>query len=744
YRILGRLGEGGMAVVYKAEDLRLGRIVALKTLLDVAFPNDRHRERFLREARAIAALDHPHICTLYEVLELEGRLYLAMNFAAGGSLAERLRVHSFSVAEAMEVAIQIAEGLGEAHRHGIVHRDVKPANILLTESGMVKIADFGLAQSRSNESLTLAGAVVGTPAFMAPEQWLGEPVDARTDIWGLGVVLYMMLAGRAPFQTEGDRSIGNAILSTNPAPVSAFRSTAGPGVDQLISEVLAKNISARPASMKAVVDRLRRLQFSPAAFAGSAEDESTKTLYDKPRADSGSQASLVSKLSVAVLPFTCREGDEESDYFSEGLSEELISELSRVKSLRVISRTSSFQFRGPSVDPIAVGARLSAARLVCGSVRRSASRLRISIELINTTDASAIWSQVYHRETKDLFSVQDEIFKSIGNALHLQLETEGQPRAHNNLEAYGLFLLGLQHLRQRSEGEIRKACEVFERAISIDPQMAAAHSGLSTSKTLLAVYGWDSPRESLPAAARAAQTAIGLDPTQADALVTLGFVAFFHDWNPAEAERQLQAAIKLAPSNVVARSWYAVILMQLGRFAEAEKKLREAESLDPMSLPIQHNLAWLRVLDGRPKEAVALCGQVARIDPTYRRIGYFLSMAHAELGEWTLAAEAVREMASLESIPEMAQLGVCYAALGDRARAQRMVDRLAEIAPGRYVSPMEPCYVLAALGDLDDAFACLETAVRERAPALMFYRVDQRLNPLRNDPRFASIVARLG
>jgi tetratricopeptide (TPR) repeat protein len=339
-----------------------------------------------------------------------------------------------------------------------------------------------------------------------------------------------------------------------------------------------------------------------------------------------------------------------------------------------------------------------------------------------------------------VFAVQGEILRAIGEALQLQLETALHHRAENDVEAYGLFLLGLQHLRQRTEKALRNAIDSFQRAIAIDPSMAGAHSALSLTRVLLAMYGWDEPRLAMPAAADSAHAALAVDPKQSDALVTLSFVAFYYDWNPGEAERRLESALAVAPSNSVAYNWYAVFLLNRGRFAEAERCLREAAQLDPMALTVQHNIVWLRILEGRQEEAIALCQHIARVDPAYRRIGYFLSWAYANLGQWTLAEDAVREMAALESVPEMAQLGCCYAALGNRAGAGRILDRLDEIARERYVSPMERCYVYSALGDLDQAFACLEAAARERAPTLLFFHNDARLNPLRSDPRFARIV----
>ena len=730
YKILDRIGSGGMGVVYHAEDLRLRRSVALKFLSPAASGDETARERFLREAHCVARLDHPNICTVHEVDTLEdGQMFIAMAFYEGETLAQKIRRGPLGIGEAVEIALQVLSGLAYAHEQRLYHRDIKPSNLMITRRGEVKILDFGIARPAEDTAITLVGSVVGTTPYMSPEQLLGHEVDQRTDLWAVGVLLTEMITGERPFRGD-DTAVRRSIITGTPAPLTSLPTGDLHLLQPVIAKALAKDLRLRYQTAREMKDHLLQLQEGLAATLAGAPAE-------------------LPPPSIAVLPFADLSSERDQDYFCAGLSEELISALARLQGLRVASRTSSFQFRERTADIRTIGAELNVRTVLEGSVRKSGNRLRITVQLTDVNAGYSLWSARYDREMEDIFAIQEEIADSIVDTLRktfeISLDGAAAKRPTRNLEAYNAYLKGRFFSNKRTEEDLRKGIRLFQEAIQKDPQFALAHAGLADAYVLLGIYGAEPPVEVMPSAREAASRALDLDRSLAEAHTSLACVSSLFDWDWSAAGESFRRAIRLAPGYATARQWYAIdYLTPQMRFAEAAAELDAALELDPLSLPVNTSLAIQRYYARQYAAAADLCRRALDIDPEFALARFFLGLSYAEEGRYSEALMELQKAASEGRAEMLAGLAYICGRFGAREEARRILDDLMTRSRQRYVSPALIAQVHAGLGDTAAALDWLERAYEAHATELAWLRVRPFFDRLYDEPAFGELLSRLG
>jgi serine/threonine-protein kinase len=766
YEIVSLLGAGGMGEVYRARDTRLDRTVAIKVLPTDVAADAEARRRFEREARTISKLNHPHICSLHDVGEQDGLSFLVMEYLEGESLADRLSRGPLPLDEALRYARQIAEALEEAHQHGIVHRDLKPGNVMLTKKG-AKLLDFGIAKLRAAvvseevptataSVLTGEGLIVGTPQYMAPEQLEGRPVDARTDIFAFGLVLYEMITGRKAFEASTRAGLIAAILERDPQPLSP------PSSDALVKRCLAK----RPADRwQSCADLLEHLEGGPGGMAVGIRSLGRRDLGRRTQRAAAITGAVVlaagawwliqtwrehvrtgarQAASIAVLPFTNVGGATEEEYFSDGLTEELIGALARVEGLRVAARTSSFAFQGKNVPVDEIARRLGVANLIEGSVRRSGGRVRINAQLVNARDGLTLWSQSYDRDLTDIFAVQQDIARSVAGMLQLRLPVGSAAgrRPLADFAPYDLYLRGRAAWARRSPGGFTQAISLFQQAIDRDPQFALAYAGLADAYFGQASYVYVPMSEGLPRARTAAERALALDGTLADAYASLARIQNNGlEWD--EAERSLRKAIELNRSLATAHHQYALLLAQRGRLDEARKEIAEAAELDPLAPVVIAASGMVDYLRRDYEEARAKARRAHDLAPENFGILCTLAKIEAARDSADEALRAGRRAVALAPTNAIARahLARAYARFGDPAQARELLARL-EAEP-------EPCVgcivdVHLALDQRQEALMWVERGGWTPTGNFYFPKVDPAYDRFRRDSRFVFLLQKLG
>jgi serine/threonine protein kinase/tetratricopeptide (TPR) repeat protein len=736
FRVLREIGRGGMGVLYLAEDTRLARRVALKALPAYLGAGAEARSRFEAEARAVSALDHPNIATLHEINTTdEGQLYMVFAYYEGEPLDVRIARGPLPVEEALAVAAGIAEGLSAAHASGIVHRDVKPSNVLLTDGGPVKLLDFGVAKV-AGQDLTEDGVRLGTLAYMSPEQVASRPVDGRSDLWALGVVVYEMLTGSRPFAADDAPGTLHAILHRRPAPATALRPELSVDVTRVVDKLLSKQPDRRYPSAEALVEDLRLIR------AGRTPE------FDVPEPPEGSWPEL---RRMAVLPLADLTGSQDLVHVVHGLHDALIAELGKVQALQVVSRTSVMRFGDTdhSIDEIA--RILNVDGIVEGSVSRDGSGLAITTQLIAVSPERHLWAETYRTGLEDVLDVPRRVARSIAAEIEITLspveERRLAPAPRVDPAAYEAFTLGSFHLERRSPDGLELAQKYLRRAIEADPGFAPAHAMLGEACGSAAFFGLSRPADTLPVVRSLVDKALALDDTLPAAHATLGAVRHFGDWDPEGAETALRKAIALNPSYAYAHFLLADVLSVQARYEEAfasAVRNTELEQFVPFSAfgPVIV-LNYMR----RYEEAVERAGPGIDFFTEFWQGHWLRGVALIGLRRYEGAVQACREAAERSRRTPMAlgALGVAQALGGDHDAALRTVSELdAQAAQGRYVAASSLAVVHGALGDLDRAFACLERSFDDRDMGLVHMGHDVLFDVLRSEPRFPALLDRAG
>ncbi|MFI5251692.1 MAG: protein kinase [Bacteroidota bacterium] len=783
YKILEKLGEGGMGIVYKAEDTRLHRMVAIKILPTHLAVHGEERERFTLEAQAASAINNPNICTIYEIDETNDDTFIVMEYVEGSTVREWIQkklsetegFRKTGLTEAIHLAIQIAEGLDKAHEKGIVHRDIKSENVMVTPDGRAKIMDFGLAKLRGVSKLTKVGSTVGTLAYMSPEQIEGLETDHRTDIFSFGVLLYEMITGKLPFLAAHEAAIMYEIINVVPQQPSQVRQTVDLELDRIVMKCMEKNRDERYQSLKEVVVDLRRFSRDssgktmarPATMSDHAHQNKSASSPRSSRTNiaaiAGSVILISASLSyyyfthhpssidsLAVLPFVNASPDSSMEYLSDGITESLINSLSQLPDLKVMSRNSVFRYKGSNADLQTIGREVGVHAILLGRVLERGDNLSISAELINVSDNSHLWGEQYNRKSADLLAVQEEITRDISDKLKLRLadkdEKHSAKASTENTEAYQLYLKGRYHWNRRSADELRKAIDYFQQAVESDPNYALAYSGIADAYGVLGwfEYGIVSPRDAFPKAKAAALKAVAIDPGLAEGYASLAF-AYQHDHDTLAASQNYKRAIELNPSYPTAHHWYSEELMSEGKKDESIEEIKRALTLDPLSLIITRDVGWMYYFARRYDEASVYIQKSLDLDSNFSRGHLLLGLCRIQQGA---LGDAITEFKTASKFSNetisTALLAYCYAKAGKTTEAKDILRSMLSLSSSKYVSPGAIALVYMGLGDREKIFEWLNKAVDDQSGIFGFVKVDPLFDGIRNDPQFVALLHKGG
>jgi len=794
YRILEKLGGGGMGVVYKAEDLRLGRHVSLKFLPEELSRDPQAIERFQREARAASSLNHPHICTIYDVDQYEGQNFIVMEFLEGHTLKHRIMGKPIDLERVPEYGYQMADALEAAHAKAIIHRDIKPANIFLTDRGQVKLLDFGLAKllperkgagrakqaaaafgvTTQDAHLTSDGVALGTVAYMSPEQVRGQELDERTDLFSLGLVLYEMSTGQRAFTGNTSGVIFDAILNRPPTPPGRLNPTIPIQLENIIAKALEKDRELRyrtASDLRADLQRLKRDTDSARALpftSGQASRQKLRRYWPhfawggvlavllllfslnvgnlRDRVFDGTSQARIE--SIAVLPFANLGNDPKTEYLSDGITESLINSLSQLPNLAVMSRNTVFRYKGQATDPQKVGRDLHVRAILTGRLIQTGDELLISVNLEDVENSRQLWGEQYNRKLSNLVSVQQEIAGDIYGRLRPRLAGEEKKllakRPTENVEAYQLYLQGLFYWNKWTQADFKKAADYFTQAVQKDPRYALSYAGLADTYSLLGDAGYLPPSEAWPKAKAAAMQALDIDDALAEAHTSLGLVREHFEWDWAGAEQEFRRAIELNPNSATAHHWYGAYLANMGRSDQGLRETKKAQELDPLSLIINTSLGWQLYVARHNDQAAEQLRKVLDIDAKFAPARRMLEEVYAQMGKQKEAVAEREKILSLSGSPELAaSIEEDFSKAGYKGVLQSWLDGLTEISKHGYVSSYSIAQAYMRMGEKEKAFAWLEKAYEEHDSGLVSLAVEPMFDAVRPDPRFRDILRRM-
>jgi TolB-like protein/Tfp pilus assembly protein PilF/tRNA A-37 threonylcarbamoyl transferase component Bud32 len=780
YQVIEELGKGGMGKVYKVFDTKIKEKIALKLIKPEIASDHETIERFSNELKLARKIRHGNICQMFDLGEAEGAHFITMEYVSGDDLKSMLRMMGqLSPGQAISIAKQVCGGLEEAHKLGVIHRDLKPQNIMIDREGNIRIMDFGIARSLREKGITGPSVIIGTPEYMSPEQADAKEVGQRSDIYSLGVILFEMVTGRVPFEGETALSIAMKHKGEMPKSPKQLNPDIPDDLSRLILRCLEKDKEKRYQSAADVCSELSGMEKGiPAAERvvpkrkPFTSKEITVTFGLKkfllpilalaflviagvviwqilPKKEAAPAVSA--KKSIAVLPFEDLSQAKNNEYLCDGISETLINALTNIEGLWIPARTSAFSFKGKTQDIREIGQKLGVDNVLEGSVQVAGDNLRVTARISNVQDGRQVWSEIYNRKMADVFSIQDDIAKAIVTALKIKLLGEnGAPLIKNyteNLEAYRLYLQGRNFWNKRGEADLIKSIEYFEKAIEIDPNYALAYAGLADAYSVLGNNGLWPAEKTFPKAKAAALKALEIDDKLAEAHASLAGIMQFYDWDFVGAEKEFKLAIELNPGYATAHNWYAFLLSSLGRLEEGIREIKTARNLDPLSPRISANVGQFLYFARRYDQALEELNKALEVDPNHSLTHRILGWAYEAMGKYEDAVKCYLRAIELSGGSKHvdADLASCYALMGKREEAWKILNNLIEYSRGNFVSSVDIAFVFAVLREKEQVFSWLEKAFRERDSQLLIYlKTHHRFDPVRSDPRYVALLRKIG
>ncbi|HQU81789.1 MAG TPA: protein kinase [Pyrinomonadaceae bacterium] len=792
YNLIRLLGRGGMGLVLLAEDKNLHRLVALKFLPAEFTGNPENIKRFQNEARAASKVVHQNVAHIYDFKEHEGRFFLVMEYVSGRSVREMIKENAIDANLAFEIISQIVSAVSAAHKNGTMHRDIKPENVLVNDEGLVKVLDFGLAKSIDFDEAetdfgdsvlkTEHGLIMGTTAYMSPEQIRGQKVDRTTDIWSLGVVFYELLTGKRPFGGETRSDTIAAILKTEPEPIDIFKPKFAARLNEVFKKLLDKDRKNRFQNAQDFADALTELkQIAKDDFNSQLDSETsklgkaTRLITSKSSKNYGflryaavflivfvlligaakltgifpfaTQAESIN--SIAVLPIVIENGSPDQEFLSDGLTDSLINRFSQIPDLEVKARSSVFQFKGKNYVPQKAGKELGVQAVLVGRIVQNNDELTLDLEMVDVNKGNRIWGEKYTYRSSELIPLQNAVVRDVSQKLKQTSNAEANSLAKiptKNSEAYQLYLKGRFHWSKRTGKDLQKSIEYYDQAVALDPNFALAYAGLSSSYVLLSGYAQSSPHESFPKAKENARKALELDESLAEAHTSLSYALFNYDWNFDESEKEMKRAIELNPNYSTAYHWYGnANLLATGKMDESIAAMEKARELDPLSLIINADLATSFLYAEKYDQAIELYKRTIELDENFYYSRIYLGRTYTLKGDYENAVKELKKAESLYDDPQVQMLlARTYVWMKKPEEARKILNKMTELSKQKYVSPYYLAEIHTGLGEKEEAFVLLEKALEMREGPMIYLKVEPFFRELHNDPRFDSLVQRVG